>query len=163
MAAQWLRLLAFRAGGRGYALVWGEQWRAVEAQCAPFWSPQKQTELGAGKIVTDPSQPQPSPRPFSRAFGWDPPALMSPVSSLGPFHTFIVPAGPRCVVSRSVSDCAIPWSVGHQAPLSMEILQARILECVSRSSSRASSQDRDQTKVSRTAGGFFTVRGGTNS
>ena len=109
------------------------------------------------------SQPQPSPRPFSRAFGWDPPALMSPVSSLGPFHTFIVPAGPRCVVSRSVSDCAIPWSVGHQAPLSMEILQARILECVSRSSSRASSQDRDQTKVSRTAGGFFTVRGGTNS
>ena len=27
-----------------------------------------------------------------------------------------------------VSDSATPWTVAHQAPLSMEILQARILE-----------------------------------
>ena len=35
------------------------------------------------------------------------------------------------VLSHSiVSDSAISWTVAHQAPLSMEILQARILEWV---------------------------------
>ena len=34
-----------------------------------------------------------------------------------------------CVLSCSVaSDSATPWTATHQAPLSMEILQARILE-----------------------------------
>ena len=50
-----------------------------------------------------------------------------------------------------------PWAVAHQAPLSMEILQARILEWVAMPSSRGSSQPRDQTQVSHIAGGFFTV------
>ena len=36
------------------------------------------------------------------------------------------------------------------------ILQARILEWVATPSSRGSSQPRDQTQVSRLAGGFFT-------
>ena len=36
------------------------------------------------------------------------------------------------------------------------ILQARILEWVATPSSRGSSQPRDQTQVSRPAGGFFT-------
>ena len=36
------------------------------------------------------------------------------------------------------------------------ILQARILEWVALPFSRGSSQSRDQTQVSRTAGGFFT-------
>ena len=36
------------------------------------------------------------------------------------------------------------------------ILQARILEWVAFPSSRGSSQPRDQTRVSRTAAGFFT-------
>ena len=44
-----------------------------------------------------------------------------------------------------------------QAPLSMGILQARILEWVAMPSSRGSSQPRDQTQVSHIAGGFFTV------
>ena len=36
-----------------------------------------------------------------------------------------------CVLSRSVmSNSATLWTVAHQAPLSMEILQARILEWV---------------------------------
>ena len=35
------------------------------------------------------------------------------------------------------------WSVAHQAPLSMGILQARILEWVAMPSSRGSSQPRD--------------------
>ena len=37
------------------------------------------------------------------------------------------------------------WTVAGQAPLSMRILQARILEWVAMSSSRGSSQPRDQT------------------
>ena len=42
--------------------------------------------------------------------------------------------------------------------LSAGILQARILHWVAMLSSRESSQPRDQTQVSFTAGGFFTVR-----
>ena len=40
------------------------------------------------------------------------------------------------------------WNVAHQAPLSMEILQARILEWVSMPFSRGSSRPRDQTHIS---------------
>ena len=49
-----------------------------------------------------------------------------------------------------------PWTVAHQAPLSVGILQARILQWVSMPFSRVSSQPRDQTQVSCIAGGFFT-------
>ena len=48
------------------------------------------------------------------------------------------------------------WTVAHQAPLSMGILQARILEWVAMPSSRGSSQPRDWTQVSHIAGRFFT-------
>ena len=50
----------------------------------------------------------------------------------------------------------IPWTVACQAPLSMGILQAGILEWVAMPSSRGSSQPRYQTQVSCIAGGFFT-------
>ena len=50
-----------------------------------------------------------------------------------------------------------PWTGARQAPLSMELLQAKILEWVARPYSRGSSQPRDQTQVSLTAGGFSTV------
>ena len=53
--------------------------------------------------------------------------------------------------------CATPWTVALQAPLSMGILQARILEWFAMPSSRGSSQPRGQTQVSCTAGGFFTI------
>ena len=49
------------------------------------------------------------------------------------------------------------WTVAHQIPLSMGILQARILEWVAIPSSRGSSQPRDGTQVSHTAGRLFTV------
>ena len=49
-----------------------------------------------------------------------------------------------------------PWTVACQAPLSMEFLQARILEWVAISYSRGCSRPRDQTRVSSTAGSFFT-------
>ena len=52
---------------------------------------------------------------------------------------------------------ATPWTVACQAPLSVGILQARILEWVAMPSSRGSSQSRDRTQVSCTAGWFFTV------
>ena len=62
------------------------------------------------------------------------------------------------VLSHSVvSDSVTPWTVAHQAPLSMAILQAKILEWVSMPSSRWSSQPRDWTKVSRIAGKFLTI------
>ena len=50
-----------------------------------------------------------------------------------------------------------PWTVAHQAPLPMEILQARILERVAMFSSRGSSQPRDWTQVSHIADRFFTI------
>ena len=52
---------------------------------------------------------------------------------------------------------ATPWTLAHQVPLSMGILQARILEWVAMPSSRGSSQPRDQTHVSCITGGFFTI------
>ena len=57
------------------------------------------------------------------------------------------------VVFNSVA----PWTVVHQAPLSMGILQARVLEWVAMPSSRGSSQPSDQIQASRTAGGFFAI------
>ena len=50
-----------------------------------------------------------------------------------------------------------PMDYTRQAPLSMGILQARILEWVAMPSSRGSSQPRDWTQVSCIAGRFFTV------
>ena len=49
---------------------------------------------------------------------------------------------------QSVSDCATLWTVAHQAPLSMEILQARTVEWVAMPPSRGSSQLRDRTCIS---------------
>ena len=49
------------------------------------------------------------------------------------------------------------WTVACQTPLSMGILQARILEWVAMPSSRGYSQPRDQSQVSLITGGFFTV------
>ena len=49
------------------------------------------------------------------------------------------------------------WTVALQTPLSMGILQARILEWVVMSSSRGSSQPRDWTQVFCTTGRFFNV------
>ena len=60
------------------------------------------------------------------------------------------------VLSRSVvSDSVTPWTAARQSPLSLGILQARILEWVAMPSSRGSSQLRDQTQVYHGAGRFF--------
>ena len=59
-----------------------------------------------------------------------------------------------CVIAKL---CETPWAAVHQDPLSLGILQARILEWVAMSSSRGSSQSRDQTQVSCIADRRFTV------
>ena len=53
---------------------------------------------------------------------------------------------------------ATAWTVVRQAPLSLGILQAGILEWVAMPSSRGSSQPRDRTQVSCIAGRFFISR-----
>ena len=73
----------------------------------------------------------------------------------------------ECIVSRfpchnisSTVLCLVAQlylTLWHQVPLSMRILQARILEWVAMPSSRGSSQPRDWTQVSRIAGRFFTI------
>ena len=57
-----------------------------------------------------------------------------------------------------VSLFVTPWTAAHQATLSLGILQARILECISMPFSRGFSQPRDQIQVSYIAGGFYTER-----
>ena len=49
-----------------------------------------------------------------------------------------------------------PWTVAHQAPLSIRVLRARILEWVAMSSSRVYSQPRGRTQVSHIAGRIAT-------
>ena len=64
-----------------------------------------------------------------------------------PLYTFIRYA---CVFSRfsCVQLLATPWTVAHQALLSLGILQLRILEWVAMRSSRGSSLPRNQTSIS---------------
>ena len=50
-----------------------------------------------------------------------------------------------------------PWTVACWAPLSMRILQVRILEWVAMPSFRGSFQRRDRTQVSHLTGGFFII------
>ena len=52
---------------------------------------------------------------------------------------------------------ATSWTVAYQAPQSMEIFQARVLEWVANSFSRGSSQPRDWTRVFHIAGRHFTI------
>ena len=61
------------------------------------------------------------------------------------------------VLSHSVVSLFVtPWTVACQYPLSMVVLQARILNQIAMPSSRGSYQPRDRTQVSCIAGGFFT-------
>ena len=60
-----------------------------------------------------------------------------------------------CALLSCIWLSAIPWTVARLAPLSMGILQARILERVAMPSSRRSFQPRDRTQVSHIAGGFL--------
>ena len=58
--------------------------------------------------------------------------------------------------NESVQFFVISWTIARQAPTEHGILQEKILEWVAMPISRGSSQPRDQTQVSCTAGRFFT-------
>ena len=60
-----------------------------------------------------------------------------------------------CVLNH-VQLFVTPWTVAHQAPLSMGFFQARILEWIGVSYSRRSSQLKSPAS-SELAGGFFTT------
>ena len=60
-----------------------------------------------------------------------------------------------CLVSQSCLTLCESMDCIYEAPLSVEILQARLLEWVARASSRGSSQPRDRAQVSCVAGGLF--------
>ena len=62
------------------------------------------------------------------------------------------------LICSVMSSSVTIWTVAHQAPLSMGILQARILEWVAMLSSRGSSQPRDRTQVFHIAGRFFIIQ-----
>ena len=61
-----------------------------------------------------------------------------------------------CLVTHSCLPLCDPWTVTCQAPLSMEIIQARILEWIAYPFSKGSSQPRNRTVVSCIVGRFFT-------
>ena len=62
-----------------------------------------------------------------------------------------------CLVIQSCPTLCDPMDGSLPGPSVRGILQARILEWVAVLSFRGSSQPRDQTQVSRVAGGFFTL------
>ena len=72
-------------------------------------------------------------------------------------HQWMLPLALRTKSLSRVQLFATPWTIICQATLSMGILQARILEWVAMPASRGSSQPRNQTPISLTAGGSFTV------
>ena len=53
-----------------------------------------------------------------------------------------------CALLSRIQLFATPWAIAHQAPLSMGILQAKILDWVAMPTSSGFFQTRDQTQVS---------------
>ena len=64
---------------------------------------------------------------------------------------------PHSLRNSRVRLCATLWTETYQAPLSMRVLRARILEWLVELSSRGFSQPRDWTLVSGISGRFFTT------
>ena len=116
----------------------------------------------AGRPCYMPGHPQPLPdlsagsRPpiTVRPSEWCPgPAVVSSPAP-GTLGTWIA------VLWSVAQSCLTLWdpmNVARQAPLSMGSLQARILEGVAMPSSKGSSEPKHQTRVSRMAGGLFTL------
>ena len=63
----------------------------------------------------------------------------------------------KCYLLSHVWFFATPWTVAHQAPLSMEFFRLRILARVAVSFCRGSSPLKNWTQVSWTAGEFFPI------
>ena len=81
-------------------------------------------------------------------------------SSMLSIHTLIGMISSVMCCAQSLSCVQLfvtPWTRAHQVPLSMGIIQAKILEWVAIPSSRGSFQPRDQICVFCIAGGFLTI------
>ena len=63
----------------------------------------------------------------------------------------------KVLVTQSCPTLCDPWTVAHQAPVSMEVSQQEYWSGLPFPSPGGSSWPRDQTQVSRIAGRFFTV------
>ena len=75
---------------------------------------------------------------------------------LGSIPGLGISPGDEMATYYSILAWRIPWTVAYQAPLSVGILQARILEWVAMPSSRGYSQPRDRTGFPCITGRFFT-------
>ena len=85
------------------------------------------------------------------------PSRVTSTRSGAPSESEFWPCLPSPSLRHEMCLCPTPWTVAHQALLSMGILQAQILEWVAMPSSRGSSPPRDRTQVSHFAGQFFTI------
>ena len=65
-------------------------------------------------------------------------------------YSFVCVCVHTCVRAQSCPSLCDPRTVTHQAPLSMEFSQARILDWIVISFTRGSSWPRDQTRISTT-------------
>ena len=72
------------------------------------------------------------------------------------FHTESLRFGGSGLVAHSYPTHATSWIVAHQTPLSMDFPRQEYWSGLPFPSSRGSSQPRDRTQVSCTAGRFFT-------
>ena len=68
---------------------------------------------------------------------------------------FMTDCAVLCLVAQLCPTLCDPMDCSSPGSSALRILQARILECVCMPSSRESSQPRNRTGVSSTAGGFF--------
>ena len=113
------------------------------------------TGRGQGCCVWNPSKPRPKYILYNKSATIK---YCTSLSSVGHSNELLKPIYVLCLKSLSrVRLFATPRTVACQVPLSMGILQARILEWVAMLSSRGSSQPRDQTQVSRIGGRFFII------
>ena len=85
------------------------------------------------------------------------PKPWSTLPPAGHFRNCILSALGKVLVALSCPTLCDPTGGTGQAPLSMGILQARILEWVGIPFSRGSSRPRDRTRVSCTAGRLSTI------
>ena len=132
-------------------MVGGMSWRQYEVR-----SPIRKGEGEVGRQVRQPIKPVDSAACISY-FYW----YRTQPAEASPPHGFL--SFPRrMLICCAVLSCHVwffvtSWTVAHQVPLSMGILQARILERVAMPSSRGSFQLRDRTQASCIAGGFFSI------
>ena len=79
----------------------------------------------------------------SKLYSYSPVTAKNIILKDNPYNSMLV----LCLVAQSCPTLCDPWTVACQAPRSIGILQARILEWVAKPSSRGSSQSRDQTHI----------------